>query len=269
MATRTNTRIAELSVDVFSSSAEPKGKIVFCHGAWVGGWVWETFAPHLADQGYECYVPTWRGRYDSKPVSDLGRVSVYDLIEDALAVVRKVQPNFVIGESAGGLIAQKVAEAVPDLKGVVLMNSAPPFMVPASPKVLRSQIKYLPDLIFSKPNMPSFEDYKDLILNNVPDDEAPDFYARICPESGRALREMSMGKIKVDASRVKAPVLVVVGHKDAIIPLKAHLRVAKMYNADLKEYPDMSHHTFSEDGWEKVAADVMAWLEARSAATVG
>jgi esterase/lipase len=168
----------------------------------------------------------------------------------------------------GGLIAQKVAEAMPELKALVLMNSAPPFRVPASLKVIRSQFKYFGDLIGKKPNLPNIEDYKMLILNNVPEPEATEFYQRICAESGKALMEMSMGKVKVDASKVKTPVYVVIGHLDAIVPLKAHLKTAKMYDADVAEYPAMSHHTFSEVGWEGVAAETLSWIEDKIAAKV-
>lgn len=261
--------IAELKVDLFEPSGrEPKGVLMFLHGAWVGGWIWEEFASWFADQGYACYVPTWRGRYDSKPVPDLGRVSMFDFLEDALAVARAVQPDALIGESMGGLIAQKVAEAMPDLKAMVLMNPAPPFRVPAKLNVLRSQFKYIGDLIGKKPNLPNIDDYKALILNNVPEPDATEFYQRICAESGKALMELSMGKVKVDESKVKTPVYVVIGHKDAIIPLKTHLKTAAKYNAEVAEYPTMSHHTFSEVGWEGVAAETLSWIEGKIAAAV-
>ncbi|MFN2609822.1 MAG: alpha/beta hydrolase [Actinomycetota bacterium] len=269
MANRSETTIAELTVDLFEpETGSPKGTLMFLHGAWVGGWIWEGFAPWFADQGYACYVPTWRGHYGSKPVADLGRVSMFDFLEDALAVARSVQPDAIIGESMGGLLAQKVAEAMPEIKACVLMNSAPAFMVPASPKLLRSQFKYFGDLIGKKPNKPNIADYKALILNNVDEPEATQFYQRICHESGRALMEMSMGKVKVDPQKVKVPMYVVIGHKDAIIPLKAHRKTAALYDAEVAEYPEMSHHTFSEEGWEKVAAETLSWIEKKIAAKV-
>lgn len=261
MPQHSKTKIAQLSVDVYSPAGDSeRGTLMFCHGAWVGGWVWEGFASWFADQGYRCYVPTWRGRYDSRAVSDVGALSVFDFIEDALSVARNVNPDAVIGESMGGLIAQKVAEAT-DLRALVLMNSAPPFMIPASWKVMKRQFKYLGDLIGKKPNLPKEEDYKDLILNNVPEPEASEFYKKICPESGRALMELSLGKVRVDPSKVKCPVCVVIGHLDAIMSLKAHRKIATIYGAEVVEYPSMSHHTFSEVGWEKVAAELAFWLD--------
>lgn len=264
MANKSTIKIAELTVDVYETPGTGEaGTLMLSHGAWVGGWIWETFASYFADRGYKCYAPTCRGHYDSKPVADLGAVSIFDYLEDAMSVARAVTPDVVIGESMGGLIAQKVAEAIPALRGLVLMNPVPPFMVPASLKVMKAQFKYLGDLIRRRPNMPNKEDYKELILNNVDEPDASDFYARICPDSGRALMEMSLGKIKVDANKVKCPVLVIAGHLDVILPAKVHRKIALKYGAELAEYPSMSHHTFSETGWEKVAAELATWLSGK------
>lgn len=267
MAEHSTTKIAELTVDIYQPrSGAPKGSLMFCHGAWVGGWIWGEFPGWFADRGYTAYVPTWRGRYDSKPVSDLGAVSMYDFIEDALAVARSVTPDVVIGESLGGLIAQKTVESY-KAKALVLMNSAPAFMVPANPTVTMKQLKYLGDLLFKKPNLPNEQDYKQMILNNVAEPEASEIYKKLCPESGRALMEASLGKIKVDVAKVNCPVYVIAGHKDVLLPIKVHRKTAKLLGAEIVEYPAMSHHTFAEEGWEKVAQELDGWLSEKLGTT--
>lgn len=262
MAKTSQTIIDDLEVDVYRpDKGASKATLLLQHGAWVGAWVWGGgFAAYLADAGYSCYAPTLRGHYRSKPVPDIGKVSMFDYVEDALAVARAVQADAFIGESAGGLVVQKAAEAYGP-RAMVLMNSAPPFMVPASPRVARAQLKYLPDLVLKRSNKPLEDDYKQLILNNVPEPEASEFYKKICPDSGLALREMSLGRVKVDTSKITCPVYVVIGHLDTILPLKVHQRIAKRYVAEVAEYPTMSHHTFSEEGWEKVAAELVSWLD--------
>ncbi len=185
MVKKSSIKIAGLTTDVFEPAGTARASLLFSHGAWVGGWIWENFATWFGERGFTCYCPTWRGHYDSKPVADLGAVSIYDFVEDALDVSRAVKPDFLFGESLGGLIALKAAENLPDLKGIVLMNPVPPFMIPASFTVVRKQFKYLGDLLGKKPNLPNESDYKELILNNVPEPEATEFYRKICPESGR------------------------------------------------------------------------------------
>lgn len=266
MSKRSQTRVDGLKLDVYEpDDAATRGNVVLVHGAWVGGWIWaEGFADYLADAGYVCHAPTLRGHYDSKLVDALGQVSVLDYVEDIFTVARAVEADVLIGESAGGLIAQKAAESYGP-RALVLMNSAPPFMVPASPKVTAAQIRYLPDLIFKRPNKPREVDYRKLILNNVPEPEATEFYRKICAESGLALREMSLGKIKIDPAKIQCPVYVVIGHLDVILPAKVHHKIAAFYGADVAEYPMMSHHTFSEQGWEKVAAELVEWLGSKLA----
>jgi alpha-beta hydrolase superfamily lysophospholipase len=263
--------IDELRVDVYESDGPPRSRLLLSHGLWVGGWIWEDFAKYLAARGYECYAPTWRGRYDSAPTDDVGKLTVDNFVDDLLNVYREVGAQVIIGESAGGLFAMKAAEHLSpsELNGLVLMNPAPPFMVPVSPNVLSRQIKYLPDLLFGKPNLPSEKDYKALILNNVPELEASEFYAKICADSGKAISQMSMGRIKIDARRIQCPVYVVIGHLDAILPVKVHRRIAEILGAEIAEYPNMSHHTFSEEGWEKVADELIAWLASKTAAFAG
>lgn len=261
MARQHHTTLGGLAADVFEPDGAPKATIVLCHGIWVGGWIWEDFATYLADHGYFCCAPSWRGRYDSKLVEDLGKVSVLDFVEDVKSVYEAAGGHVLIGESAGGLYAMKAAEGLQNLKALVLMNPAPPFRVPPRPRLVAKQLKYLPDLVFGRPNKPKEKDYRDLILNNVSDGEAKEFYKKICADSGRAISQMSNGKVKVDPARIKCPVHVIIGHLDAILPVGAMRRVAEMFAAEVTEYPSMSHHTFSETGWEKVADELLAWLD--------
>lgn len=259
MAKRSTTRINELTVSVFEPDGASKATILFSHGAWVGGWIWDDFAAWFADHGYTCFCPTWRGHYDSKPVDDLGKVRFGEFVEDCLEVAREVNARVLIGESMGGLIALKTAESYAP-NALVLMNPAPPFMPPFNPNLFVKQVKYLADLVYGRPNHPKEKDYRGLILNNLEAGEAAEFYKRTCAESGTALRELSLGKVKVDSNKITCPVTVIIGHLDAILSVKVHRKTARLLGADLVEYPSMSHHTFSERGWERVADDLAGWL---------
>jgi pimeloyl-ACP methyl ester carboxylesterase len=268
MAEKSSEYIDRLKVDIYRApGVETKAKVVLSHGFWVGGWIWEDFASYMADRGFEAYAPTWRGHYDSRPVALPGKVSAVEFVEDLSEVYRHFAADVIVGESAGGLYTMKAAESLGNLKALVLMNPAPPFMVPQSPKLVVKQLKYLPDLLFGRPNMPSEKDYKELILNNVAEPEASDFYRKICPEPGRAVREVSFGRVKVDPAKIHCPVYLIIGHLDTILPLKVHRRTGELLGAEVVEYPQMSHHTFSERGWEKVADELISWLSNKLAAS--
>jgi pimeloyl-ACP methyl ester carboxylesterase len=264
MSKRSRIKIAELTVDVAEPDRAVKGTVVLCHGAWVGGWSWQPLDDYLADAGYLCYSPTWRGHYDSKKVADLGNVSLFEYVEDALAVARSVGADVVIGHSMGGLIAQKVAESLDNLRAAAFLHPAPPrgVFVTASWGVVRAQLKYLGKLFGKKAVTPVEADYRFLILNNTPEPAATEFFGKICPDSGRALLEISLGKCAVDPNKVRCPTYVITGELDNILPPKVVRKIAARYGSEFISYPGRAHlSAFHEEGWEKVAGELAGWLD--------
>jgi alpha-beta hydrolase superfamily lysophospholipase len=67
--------------------------------------------------------------------------------------------------------------------------------------------------------------------------------------------------LRVDARRVRGPMLVVAGSDDRITPAKMVRRVARRYGATLREYPGFAHMLLMEPGWERIAGDIADWLE--------
>ncbi|MGH2705182.1 MAG: alpha/beta hydrolase [Actinomycetota bacterium] len=259
----TKSRIAELPVATWEPSAPAKGSVLLLHGLWVGGWVWEPFAELLAAAGFASHAPTMRGHYDSRPVADVGNLSYFDYVQDALAVSRALKPAAVVGHSGGGLTAQKLAEAEPSLRALVLMNSAPPRGIIVRPTwaILRAQFKYLTRILGKQPVLPEEDDYLQLFVNTGPEEVRRAFYQRICPDSGRALREILLGRVAVDAERVRCPVYVLGTGLDPTLGPKTQRKIARKYGARYVEHPDLGHHWFIQEGWERAASEVVTWLD--------
>jgi len=61
--------------------------------------------------GYPCYALTLRGHCHSRPVKDIGKISVYDYVEDVREVyehlARTLPKPIVFGHSMGGLLARR------------------------------------------------------------------------------------------------------------------------------------------------------------------
>ena len=99
------------------------------------------------------------------------------------------------------------------------------------------------------------------VFNRTPVADRDTFFAKLVPDSGKAGLQMSLGTIGVRESRVSAPVLVVTGRDDQfVVPRIAHA-LARKYKAPLKEYDSFAHHIMSEPGWERPAADIIAWMD--------
>ena len=133
-----------------------------------GAWYWEEYQAFLAQRGYESHAMNLRGHHGSRPVRDIGKVSLGDYVADALEVAAALKNPIVIGHSMGGLIAQKVAEAG-KCRATVLIASAPPRWIPSASWLLfRKQVKYARALILSEALMPDRNDADDLMFNRTP-----------------------------------------------------------------------------------------------------
>lgn len=188
-------------------------------------------------------------------------------VEDALAATRTVAERHgtvpvVIGHSMGGLLAQKVAEAG-QATALVLVCSAPPGGIPVIGTTLLSRMirpRYLLPMLRSAPLAPTRDDADAMILNGVERGEREAIFARLQPDSGRACRELALGTIRVDASRVRCPVLDIVALDDRFVPPRAGHAIASRYGATLVELPGRAHFVFGETGRDALLAQIDRWL---------
>ena len=259
------TRVGNLTVAVERPSAPTsKPPVLLVHGMFAGAWMWEPYQSLLARHGYESHALNLRGHHDSRPVPDIGRVSLAEFVDDAVEVARTLRNPIVIGHSMGGLIAQKVAEQGA-CRALVLIGSAPPRWIPAlSGVLLRHLVKYLKELFFMQPLFPGRDAADALMFNRTPRAQADDEYARLVPESGRAGLELSFGAHAVHAPRITAPVLVVLGREDRFVVPRISRAIARKYRADLRQYDNFAHHIINEPGWEAPAAEIVEWLDAHA-----
>jgi pimeloyl-ACP methyl ester carboxylesterase len=255
-------RVDGLTVFV-ERSASPNGKppVLLIHGMFGGAWYWEKYQAFLAQRGYESHAINLCGHHGSRPVRDVGKVSLGDYVADAVEVAAALKSPIVIGHSMGGLIAQKVAEAG-KCCATVLIASAPPRWIPsASWLLLRKQVKYARALILSEPLVPDRKDADDLMFSRTPLADRDQFFPRLVAESGYAGLQLSVGAIAVHASRVTAPVMVMTGLDDQFVVPRVARALARKYRAPLHEYQNFAHFIMIEPGWERPCADAVEWMD--------
>ncbi|HMC57200.1 MAG TPA: alpha/beta fold hydrolase [Gemmatimonadaceae bacterium] len=246
------------------SSPTTKPPVLLIHGMFGGAWYWDGYQELLARRGFESHAINLRGHHGSRPVRDIGKVSLRDYVHDALDVARSLGNPLVIGHSMGGLIAQKVAEAGA-CRAMVLLASAPPrWIPPVSWLLLRKQVKYVKALLLFRPVLPDRGDADALMFNRTPVNERDRFFSRLIPESGKAAFELSFGVLGVKASRVSCPVLVVGGTADHFVVPRVARALAKKYDAPLRTYVNFAHHIMCEPGWDGPATDIAEWLDAHA-----
>jgi pimeloyl-ACP methyl ester carboxylesterase len=256
------TRVGDLTVSV-ERPAVPTTKppVLLIHGMFGGAWYWENYQSLLAGRGYESHAVNLRGHHGSRPVPDVGKITIGEYVADALEVARTLGNPIVIGHSMGGLIAQKVAESGVG-RAVVLIASAPPRWIPvASWLLIKKQLKFLRGLLLFEPLVPDRRDADVLMFNRTPLPDRDKFFQRLVPESGRAGFQLSVGAIPVHASRVTAPMLVLTGLDDQFVVPRVARSLARKYSAKLCWYETFAHHIMTEPGWEGPCGDVADWLD--------
>ena len=237
-----------------------RAPLLFVHGMLGGAWYWDRYQRFFADLGYESVALDLRGHHGSRSVADLGRVRIADYVDDVLEVARSLGSPVVIGHSMGGLIAQKVAEAGA-ARSLVLVCAAPPRGIPvASTTLVRTQVKYVGQMLRSRTLLGTRADHDALMFNRTPVADRAALSARLVPDSGTAGREISLGTVRVDESRVRCPVLSVVAEDDRFVVPRVGRRVAAKYHAALRVYSNHAHMIVGEPGWEGPAADVERWI---------
>jgi len=111
-------------------------------------------------------------------------------------------------------------------------------------------------------------EFADTFANGLPDDQVAGAYERyVVPTPGRVFWQAAFAPFNsvtaVDWSRAdRAPLLIVAGGQDRTVTASMNASNHRKYRSgkvDFELYPDRSHFTIGEPGWEEVADASRAW----------
>lgn len=239
-----------------------KPPVLLCHGWMSGAWQWTRLQPFLARHGYASLAINYRGHCSSAPVPDLAALSFADLLADAATAATALGQPVAIGQSTGGLIVQKLAEAGA-VAGAVLSCPVPPADIQwhcATSAIddLRQESTALRQKIVD----PDRADFDEHVYNHMPTGLADEAFAQQVPESGRLLAELFNQEVAVDDRNVTCPMLAVIGGDDRLVTQETQLAVAAKYGALSLVRPHAGHYALIyEPGWETTADIVVDWLD--------
>ncbi|MEO8115095.1 MAG: alpha/beta hydrolase [Phenylobacterium sp.] len=250
--------------------------IVMVHGAFCGGWAFETFREPFEAAGFNVLAPDLRGHGQEDAAQRVVGVSMADYAADIAELCQGLsEPPILLGHSMGGLVAQLASSKVP-LEALVLLAPSPPWGVSGSS--LEEAITAFGVQVMGPFSSGAVEPDKGLMrrysLDRMPEAEREAVVRRMHAESGLAVRETlnwwldPFMTTSVGPGRLAAPALVIVGDGDVVHPPATARQTADRIGASLRVMPGMSHWLVGEPGWEEVAAQVTHWLseEARAAA---
>lgn len=265
-----NARFADLEVLVHSPSAKvgKKGRhetpLLFVHGAYTAAWCWEEhFLPYFAEQGFSSYALSLSGHGRSRGRKELDSFGIKDYVNDVAEVVSALeQPPVLIGHSMGGFVVQKYLEkrAAP---AAVLMCAVPPQglmsaafgMMFQKPGLLRD----LNDLMGG--NHVSIETLREaLFAQPVDAEDLARFFRHSQRESHHAIWDMTLFSLPHPSRLKRAPLLVLGGQMDQLIPASLVEMTARTYSVEAEIFSGLGHGLMLERDWRLVAERIRDWL---------
>jgi len=262
-----------------------KPTIVLVHGLWLTPRSWEGWIDRYQKAGYNVLAPSWPGlegeveaiRKDPSALKGLKLKTVVDHYE---RIIRKLDaPPIIMGHSFGGLIVQMLVDRGLGSAGVVI-DSAQSAGVPVLPlSTIWATITVLGNpFTFNGTSSLSPKKFNYAFTNELNEVESKKVYDRYqIPGSNRILWDGALSLLNPNASSKvnyannnRAPLLFIAGGNDHLVPPainKANMRkYVKNSSAvtDYREFPNSTHHTVGQKGWEEVADFALQWANANA-----
>lgn len=252
--------------------------IVLVHGNFVNWQCWDDWVPFYEKQGYKVAVFRNPGRdgtvqelVGAHPNPKVGELTIQQ-VKAALQSLIKEQPEkpIVIGHSFGGMLTQLMVNYGLTAAGVAIDSVPPAGVLSFEWSFLKSTFPAATNFLepSSKPYLMSFEHFQYAFANAQPLELQKEMYAKtIVPESRRLSRGGLSGEAKVDFKKPHAPLLIISGEKDHIMPASLNIKFYKEYKkgspesiTDQHTFPGRDHMLCGAPGWEEVAQYALDWV---------
>jgi pimeloyl-ACP methyl ester carboxylesterase len=250
----------------YAERGNPTGEaIVFLH-AYVDSWFSYSRVLPLLSAGYHAFAPDQRGLGDSDKPQCCYTADDYAADVDAFMDAVGVEEATLVGDSSGGLIAQRVALDYPHRVSRLVLIGSPTTLVNNEPVVELGKGM----LALEDPISPEF--VREFVSGTIHHPVPEGFLERAVSESlkvpARVWRDYCEGVVLTvdDTARlgeIGAPTLILWGEQDALLPREEQeWRAAAIPDATLKVYPETGHLAhWVRPGW--VVRDLEAFMRGR------
>lgn len=236
----------------------PAGRppLLFVHGLSHGGWCWEQhWMDAAAARGWPCYALDLRGHGRSDGADRVRRWKFRDYEHDILqAVVDLPERPVLIGHSMGALLVRRVLALYPARAAVLVAPAGASHGLEVVARLMRNNPS---NALRALALQPVKLNRRDLFIE-LSATEAAQYEQRLTPESPLAQMEVMLSP---RPTRTYAPVLVVGGGDDRLVPVLDVVRTARAYGAQAHIFRGMGHDLMLEPRWREPLDLMLDWLD--------
>ena len=253
--------------------------IVLIHGLWMTSLSWENWVKRYSDKGYRVIARSWPGmdgdiealRRDPSAIATLGITEIVDHYEGIIRGLDK--PPILIGHSFGGLMTQILLDRGLGASGVAIASAAIKGVLILPFSTIKVVTPALSNPLNNHRAVPlTPEQFHYAFTNTLSEDESLKVFERYAvPGPDHLLFQAGLANFNPHAASTvnvhnddRAPLLMISGGKDHISPPSVVEANTKLYAkskavTEYKEYPERSHYTLGQAGWEEVADYALDW----------
>ena len=250
--------------------------IVFIHGMFVTPACWDAWTAYYQAKGYHCLAPAWPGRDQpvetlrkNHPDPQLGKLTLAEVVEHyARIIVGLDEKPILIGHSMGGLVVQLLLQRNLAVAGIAI-DSAPPLgVITTKWSFIKSNWPLINPFVSKyQPYYMPFEHFQYTFVHTMPLAEQRAAYdALVVPESRQVAQGTLSAAARIDFERPHAPLLLIAGEEDHIIPASLTRANHRKYHAsapaitEYAEFAGRTHFIIGQENWQGVAEYISFWL---------
>jgi alpha-beta hydrolase superfamily lysophospholipase len=258
--------------DVWEPNTDPTGVVILCHGYAEHARRYDHVAERFGQAGLITYALDLRGhgRSGGKRVY-LKNISEYtDDFHHLVGIATAAHPGLkrvVLGHSMGGGVVFAYGVEHPDDYAAMVLSGPAVYAQDAVSAVMIAVAKIVGSILPGLPveNLPADAVSRDPKVVAAYEADPLVHHGKLPAGIAKAL--ISVGETMPQrASALTAPLLVVHGGQDKLIPVEGSRHLVECVGSadvNLKVYPELYHEVFNEPEQAVVLDDVVSWIEVR------
>jgi pimeloyl-ACP methyl ester carboxylesterase len=253
--------------------------VLFIHGLYLTPLCWEHWVDRYKARGLDVSAPAWPGleaspeelRRDPTPIAKLSIEAILDHYERIIRAMDR--PPIIISHSFGGGLTQVLLSRGLGAAGVGISAAQVRGVYRLPFSTLKANWALLANPIARHTAvMPTAKAFKYAFGNTLSEADSLAAYERYCVPGSRNVIFTGANAnlnprtpMKVDFKKSdRPPFLFIANGKDHVVPVAVNRENFGKYRHSpavtaYKEYPERSHFTFGEPGWEEVADYAIEW----------